>query len=199
MADNFNWAEKKPPKNYGKTINREVDNTKYMQMTMELMALKPLDLKYCRAEAIQERYFEYFNICNEFDIRPTAAGLAQALGCGRDTLLNYISGKVVIPLDSQNELRKAYGMINTLMESYMIENKVNPVSGIFLMKNNFNYKDCTEVVAVDNKDGTMTPEALIEESNLMLSGDTKKASLEVNEVPKFEIGESLVEGVEIND
>ena len=32
------------------------------------------------------------------------------------------------------------------MEDYLLNGQINPVAGIFLMKNNFNYKDQTEVL-----------------------------------------------------
>lgn len=36
------------------------------------------------------------------------------------------------------------------MEDYMLNGKINPVSGIFLMKNNFGYTDKSEVVLTPN-------------------------------------------------
>ena len=41
-------------------------------------------------------------------------------------------------------------MIENLMENYMQNGKINPVSGIFLMKNNFGYQDKTEYVLTPN-------------------------------------------------
>lgn len=37
-----------------------------------------------------------------------------------------------------------------MIEEYMQNGKINPVSGIFLMKNNFGYADKTEVVVTPN-------------------------------------------------
>ena len=37
-----------------------------------------------------------------------------------------------------------------MMEDYMLNGKINPVSGIFLMKNNFGYTDKSEVVLTPN-------------------------------------------------
>jgi hypothetical protein len=37
-----------------------------------------------------------------------------------------------------------------MMEGYMQNGKINPVSGIFLMKNNFGYTDKQEVVLTPN-------------------------------------------------
>lgn len=38
-----------------------------------------------------------------------------------------------------------------MIEEYMQNGKINPVSGIFLMKNNFGYRDQTEVVVTPNQ------------------------------------------------
>ena len=40
--------------------------------------------------------------------------------------------------------------MNLMMEDYMQNGKINPVSGIFLMKNNFGYADKQEVVLTPN-------------------------------------------------
>jgi hypothetical protein len=39
-------------------------------------------------------------------------------------------------------------MLESLMEQYMSTGKINPVSGIFLLKNNHGYKDQTESVVI---------------------------------------------------
>ena len=41
-------------------------------------------------------------------------------------------------------------MLNAQMEDYMQNGKINPVSGIFLMKNNMGYQDKQEVVLTPN-------------------------------------------------
>ena len=42
-------------------------------------------------------------------------------------------------------------MLETLWENYMQAGKINPVSGIFLGKNNYNYQDKTEYVVTPNQ------------------------------------------------
>jgi hypothetical protein len=41
-------------------------------------------------------------------------------------------------------------MLNILLEQHMQSGKINPVSGIFLMKNHFGYADKQEVVVTPN-------------------------------------------------
>jgi hypothetical protein len=39
-------------------------------------------------------------------------------------------------------------MLNQMMTQYMVDGHLNPVTAIFLLKNNFGYKDQTETVVV---------------------------------------------------
>ena len=45
-----------------------------------------------------------------------------------------------------NTLKRAYDSINSYYEHMMNNGKINPVAGIFLMKNNLGYKDQTDYV-----------------------------------------------------
>lgn len=157
----------------------ETENVKYTMHSMNLMQLAPIDIRYCKAEEIRARSLEYFNLCNQDNMKPTVAGYSLALGCSRLGLIDYLSGKRSMPRENKAELEKFYGVLNSLMEDYMHNGKINPVSGIFLSKNNFAYRDQQEVVTIDNRETTSTPESLIAESNLMLSGESKKADFEV--------------------
>ena len=53
-----------------------------------------------------------------------------------------------IPEESVLTLKRAWALFEDLMEQYMTTGKINPVSGIFLMKNNHGYKDQTESVVI---------------------------------------------------
>lgn len=159
----------------------ETENIKYTTHSMNLMQFPSLNLRFCTSQEIEKRSIEYFNLCNQDNMKPTVAGYSLALGCSRLTLIDYLHGKKSIPTDNKEALDKFYGVLNALIEDYMHEGKINPVSGIFMMKNSFGYKDQQEIVAVDNRDNTSTPETLIAESNLMLSGDNKKADYESGE------------------
>lgn len=56
-----------------------------------------------------------------------------------------------IPTESRDTLKKAYQFLNAQMENYMQNGKINPVAGIFLMKNNMGYADKQEVVLTPNQ------------------------------------------------
>jgi hypothetical protein len=47
-------------------------------------------------------------------------------------------------------MKKAHEYMEILWENYMQNGRINPVSGIFLGKNNFGYQDKTEYVVTPN-------------------------------------------------
>ena len=131
------------------------DNTKYLTLGMKLFTLPPIDLK--DPEQVNNRLAEFFQIHVEADMKPTVSGMGMALGLDRRRLWeiktgNYHSSKGLadLPTLTTDSIRKAYEYLELLMENYMQNGKINPVSGIFLMKNNFAYLDKVEHVITPN-------------------------------------------------
>lgn len=109
-------------------------------------------------EEVEQRVSEYFDACIQNSIRPGVEGMALALGVTRQTLLNWQSegnqkGEIIT---------RAKQMLAALLESWSMAGKINPITGIFLMKNHFGYADKTEVeVAPRNTLGVnMTPDEI---------------------------------------
>lgn len=170
--DNNNPDGKKS-RNISKT-----DNIAYTMHTMELMAMPPVDCRICSAIDLEKRCVEYFELCMRDDMKPSTAGLALCLDMSRQTLIKYINGEEKIPIENRTVLLRFNSALNSLMEDYMQNGKVNPVSAIFLMKNNFGYKDQQEYVVNNAIREETTPEGLIEEANLLLDTEPKKAQIE---------------------
>ena len=152
-------VKKKPRgKNIGETlapITEPGDNAKYMTVNLKLFNLPPIDLH--KPEQVQNRLAEYFQIHIDGDLKPTVAGMAMALGIDRRRLWeiktgNYhtSTGLSDLPTLTTDSIKKAYDFLETLWENYMHNGKINPVSGIFLAKNNFGYQDKTEYVVTPN-------------------------------------------------
>lgn len=100
-------------------------------------------------DAVAERYDWYVRYCIENAIRPGVAGFALAFGYDRKHLLRIKDGVIKsVPESVCDTLKRAWGMLEMLMEQYMLTGKINPVPGIFMMKNNFGYQDQTETVIV---------------------------------------------------
>lgn len=132
------------------------DNTMYLHQSLELMNLPTIDLH--DVVAVQERINEFFNIMAKYDTKPTVAGMAMALGMDRRTLWAIRNDqptggagyKTALPPEVADSIKKAYLLMENLWENYMQNGKINPVSGIFLGKNNFGYQDKTEYVVTPN-------------------------------------------------
>ena len=86
-------------------------------------------------------------------MKPSVAGMALAFGVDRTTLWKWANGvdSKTLPPESRNLIKKAYQLLNAQMENYMQNGKINPVAGIFLMKNNMGYADKQEVVLTPNQ------------------------------------------------
>lgn len=123
------------------------DNAKFMALALEVMNLPKID----SADPVQveERINEYFAMTIKADLKPTVAGLANALGVDRKTLWEWKIGRNRHSTHS-NTIKKAYGFLEELWENYMLNGKINPVSGIFIAKNNYGYTDVQEHILTPN-------------------------------------------------
>jgi hypothetical protein len=134
------------------------DNAKYTAHNLMLYRLKPVSFE--SAEEIDERIETYFDICQQNDMKPSVAGFSLALGVDRRRLWEIITGKVVKPDAVTDSLKRAYLILNAQMEDYMQNGKINPVSGIFLMKNSFQYQDKQEIQVSANQGDAESPDQL---------------------------------------
>lgn len=139
------------------------DNAKFLRVNIELMKMPSVDMM--DVEQVSKRIEEYFVLYAENDMKPTVAGLAMALGMDRRRLWeiktgNYGTHCSKLPPSVRDTIKKAYHLMENLWESYMNSGKINPVSGIFLGKNNFGYQDKTEYVVTPNtqRDSDYDPE-----------------------------------------
>ena len=130
------------------------DNTRFLMANIELMNMPNIDIK--NPEEVQQRVNDYFKLYGSYDMKPTVAGLGMALGLDRRRLWeiktgNYTSSTPKLPPEVEDTIKKAYKLMENLWETYMNSGKINPVSGIFLGKNNFGYQDKTEYVLTPNQ------------------------------------------------
>ena len=149
-------TKKKPRgKNIGETlapVTEPGDNQKYISVSMKLFNLPSINLH--DPEQVQNRLNEYFQIQFDADVKPTVAGMAMALGIDRRRLweirANVADRNQDLPTLTRDSIKKAYDFMENLWENYMQNGKINPVSGIFLGKNNFGYQDKQDIVVTPN-------------------------------------------------
>lgn len=134
------------------------DNAKIMSINIALFNMQDIDMT--NAQAVTGRLGEYFALYEQADLKPTVAGMAIALnGMSRQTLTaiahDRVTGstgyKSALPPEVTVVIKKAYKMMENMWETYMNSGKINPVSGIFLGKNNYGYQDKTEYVLTPNQ------------------------------------------------
>jgi len=141
------------------------DNAKYVRHAMQLAQLQPIDTD--NPADVQRRSIEFFEICSINDMKPSVAQYANALGISRRTLYYWINGKETKPAEVRKIIGQYVSILGGMMEDWMQNGKVNPVSGIFLMKNNFGYQDKTEITVEPKVQSEETLESIRESAKLL--------------------------------
>lgn len=153
-----------------------------------LFGLKGPDLS--DAEAVERRWFEFMEICDENHVRPMVTGMAMAFNIPNANFRQVVYGtngneryKGITP-ESRQILKKGYEFLQFLYE-YSMENDVhNPAKYIFLMKNYFGYTDQTVNINIsaDQKPTLPSAEDVAEKYKAMVGRPTLAIEAEAVEV-----------------
>ena len=133
--------------NFGEEYVQKGDNARYLRHAMQTLDLPAIDIS--DEKQVEERIQWYFTHCVENDMKPTVKGLCNALGINRSTIRTWYNEDYRGTTHS-NLIKKAYDLLEELWEDYMLNGKINPVSGIFLGRNNWNYQDKIDIVVTPN-------------------------------------------------
>lgn len=130
--------------NFGAELAQPGDNSRYLRLAMASLDLPPIDIS--DAAQVEKRIKDYFLFCADNDRKPSVIGMCNWLGISRDTIQTWKRGEY---RDSTHSamINKAYSMLEELLNDYMLNGKVNPASGIFLLKNIHGYRDQVDIVA----------------------------------------------------
>ena len=159
---------KRPDRSVERSVQTEPgENTKYLLHDMKLSDLPDININDDQAVSI--RIKEYFAICAADDVKPSVASLALSFGISRFTLFDYVSGrnKTITNNRSILAIKKAYENINSYYEHMMNNGKINPVAGIFLMKNNYGYQDTTQHIIQAANDNPIALSDITERAGLL--------------------------------
>lgn len=129
-------------------LNNPGDNARFVKHALDIWNLPQIEIG--DIHQVEERIDWYFNHCFSNDMKPTVTGFCFALGISRPTLMTWKNGTFRADTH-QAVILRSYNMLESLWEEYMQNGKINPVSGIFLGKNNFGYQDKTEMVVTPNQ------------------------------------------------
>ena len=145
------------------------DTSRFIRLNMELFDLPNINLN--DPDEVAERLDTCFGIFAKYDVKPTVGGIALALNgkdrrwlwaVANDKPVNGAGDMANINRASSDLIKKTYHLLDTMWQLYMQEGKINPVAGIFLAKNHFNYVDKTETVITPNTNLATTDAATIE-------------------------------------
>ena len=118
---------------------------------------------------VEQRISDYFRICSEDDIKPSVESLALAFDVSRFVLYDWLNDRTGNKLnkESKHTLQKAYNLINSYYAHMMNNGKINPVAGIFLLKNNMGYKDTTDYIITANQENNIGLSDIVNRSGLL--------------------------------
>jgi hypothetical protein len=123
--------------------------SKMITDAMNLSNMGPVDMY--DPEQVERRVMQCLQYMIEHDMKPTVESMALAFNTNRTQLWKWKEGvESHLPERSRNAIKKGYAIMNQLLTQTMADGKINPVAAIFLLKNNHQYKDQTDVVVTPN-------------------------------------------------
>ena len=142
--------------NYGQEFVEPGDNSRYLRHALATLNMPPIDIS--DPKQVEDRLDWYFDHCIRNEMKPTVKGFCNSLGISRVTLMEWRQGNHRKDTH-QAIILKAYDLLEELWENYMMNGKINPVSGIFLAKNLWGYRDQQDVVVTPNTGGIESVDA----------------------------------------
>ena len=136
---------------------RRKENARYIVHSVKLSAFGKIDRT--DAEQVRARTIEYLEACVNDGMKPNLTGYALALGTNRQGLQQMFLSRNMdhATLDA---LDSGVAMIENVMLELMLDQKINPVTAIFLLKNHFAYSDQTNIKIQAERVDTVDEQAL---------------------------------------
>ena len=146
------------------------ENRRMLLNAMEGAKRPRVDVK--DVQAIEQRATEYLEYCINNDVAPSVQGCANWLGISIYTLEKWYAGNSATP-EHQRAAARIYGILQDIWAQKMDNGTINPVSGIFISKAMFGYRDQQEIVIHDgNSQSQLSVADLIAESKRLPSADS---------------------------
>ena len=142
-------------------------NEVYIRNALDGWKQPPIDIS--DPAQVEERMLSYFETCANNGMRPCVSGLCNRIGIHRNTFLAWCTGRERKTTHQELAL-KAKSYMEELTETLMLNNDINVVAGIFLLKNHFGYTDKTEL-SIDTSNSIIEPKSMDEIMALADSND----------------------------
>lgn len=143
-------------------------NAEVLKHTLRVAALGKFNYK--DPDLLVERLNTYYNYCIEDDIKPTVAETALALGMGREQYNRILHGEFKwVNTELLNIFKISYNILTAQTEIFMQEGSINPVAGIFLMRNNMDYRNDVEMTVnvANNQVQSISNKEILEQTKLL--------------------------------
>jgi len=150
-----------PSKSSSKSSKPSKSYSKAIKQALNFYTLPPISLD--NPLEVKGRIDWYFLECASKDIRPSLPSLSLSLGVSRQTFMKWVAGTSRPNLQSISQ--KALSLLEVIWADEHAHG-LNPASSIFIAKNDFGYKDTSEVVVAAHVE-QKTREQLIEESKYL--------------------------------
>lgn len=121
------------------------NNQDTIAMVSEMLMWPAIDL--ADPDKVRQRVADYYDLCSRYNSKILVSGLCACLGLTRHELIEWSKGKrtrlsELLSPESAVILQNVVKMLEVAWESsFQNDGYRNPVTGIFLAKNNFGYKD----------------------------------------------------------
>lgn len=165
----------------GNSKLRPGDHARYIRHAMRNFEIEPIDLG--NINAVRERLLWYFDNCARDDVKPSVAGICNALCISHSTFGRWIHGERRTE-EHQNLMQNVVDVMREIHETMMQEGTINPIIGIFLSKVHFGYVEKQEVTVIPG------PDPLGERVPAELLRDKYAESVEIDYTVRPELPES---------
>lgn len=157
--------------NFGEENVAPGENARYLRMARASVNLPPIDIS--DEKQVARRIDEYFCFCEENDRKPNMIGIANWLGVDATTLSSWKRGEYRASTHSPI-IEKAVRILEELWVDYMQNGRTNPVSGIFLGKVLFGYRETSEIILTPNTNQDADPSTLAQAAGMLPEGSNDK-------------------------
>lgn len=120
--------------------------------TVQLFSLQKPDIN--NPEEVLGSIQKYFEITSQKNTRPTITGLCVAMGLTRRQFHDICETgsykkpraetAIIVPPETEALLLAVREQFTSMLEGFMESNTIHPTAGMFLLKNNSDYKDVIE-------------------------------------------------------
>lgn len=139
-------------------------NRKILEHALAANQYPRVDLR--NPQAIKDRINIYWQYCLDHDVLPSVAGCANWLGISVDAIHSWYTGRRG-SIEHQKIANDFYIKLQDIWAQNMQESNIDNISGMFMGKVFFGYKETQEIIVKQNDYNELSAEDLIAESKLL--------------------------------